>query len=153
MRAAKLALALVVTAFLALPAALTAQEQEEEMPQPERYDTSWYEIVHVDYKPGKADEAFELVREHYIATEEEADLPGPEMELIHTTGQWDATYIWHLDDGPSDLTWKTSPEEIEFMQAFREHAGGDEEAQEIMERYQSYVQDSKVILTRSLRQE
>lgn len=145
MRSLTTALLATVAAFLVLPGPLTAQEEME----PEKHEGPWYEIVHVDFKPGKADDAFNLIREHYWPTEEKAGT-GPVLELVHATGEWDATWIWKLEEGPGEFAWKTSPDNIAFQKALREHAGGEKKAEKIEEKYQSYVQDSKVIITRSL---
>jgi hypothetical protein len=39
------------------------------------------------------------------------------------TGPWDLLLIWTMEEGPSAMTWKTSPQEIETMKAAREMFG------------------------------
>ena len=146
MRFTRLAVLVAVAAFFALPVALEAQEA----PEAERYEgVTWYEVVHLDFKPGKADDAMDVIEEHFIPASEAAGNPGPVMELIHATGGWDLTVIWELEDGPSDYTWEMSPSGVAFMQAMAEREGGMEAAQEVWERYQSYIAKSKSTLTRT----
>jgi len=144
MRSTKIAVLAVAGAFFLLPAPLAAQQQE-----PRKHDGPWYEIVHIDYKPGKADDATDFIREHYAPALEEAGVPGPEMELVHETGDWDLTLIWHMDEGPSLLAWETSEDEMAMQKAFRKLAGGEEKAEKLIERYVSYIQDSESYLVRA----
>lgn len=146
MRSLTTATLATVAAFLLLPGPLAAQEGME----PEKHEGPWYEIVHVDFRPGKADDAFELIREQFWPVEEANDeLSSPILQLVHETGEWDATWIWKLEEGPGEFAWKTSPDQIVYQKAL----GGEKKAGKIFERYDSYVRDSKVILTHSLEEE
>lgn len=142
------AAAAFLLALLLLPTSLMAQEaQQEEEPQPERWDdVTWYEVVHVKFKPGTKEDALELVKENYLPASRQAGTPTPTMVLDHRTGEWDLTVIWRMEGGPQDMTWRRSPQSIAFAGALREIAGGQEAMQELGERYQSYIQDAKSFL-------
>lgn len=146
MRCTKLIPLVAVAAFLAPPPAVEAQEA----PEPERYENvTWYEVVHLDFRAGKADDAMQIIEEHFVPASEAAGNSGPVMELVHATGGWDMTVIWELEDGPSAYTWETSPDGVAFMQAMAEQEGGMEAAQEVWERYSSYLARSESTLTRT----
>lgn len=143
MRSVKMAVLVALAAFLCLPNSLTAQEE----PQAQKHeDVTWYEIVHVDFEPGKTDDALELIKEHYIPAAGEAGNPGPEMVLQHQTGSWDLTLVWKLDRGPSVFEWETTPEGAAFQKALLEMVG-EEKMQEISETYQSYIDRSELTIT------
>lgn len=133
-----------VAAFLLLPGPVAAQE---EMPQAEKHENvTWYEIVHIEFESGSDSEALELIRDHFVPAYREAEVPGPQMAMVHETGEWDLTLVWHLQDGPSAFEWDTSPQEVEVQKAFIQQVG-KEKAQELSEQYESYVSRTKVILT------
>lgn len=133
-----------VAAVLIVPAPLMAQQ---DAPKAEKHENvTFYEIVNVDFKPGMADEALDLIRKHFAPAVREAGTPGPVMQLEHRTGEWDVTFIWHMKRGPSEMEWKRSPESIKWEKKFVEMVGGEEKAREIGEKYESYIQRSNVTI-------
>ena len=109
------------------------------MSQPQRYENvTWNGVSLVDYKPGEKDRALEIISNHFIPAYKEAGVPVPHT-IEFQTGPWDVLVISHIKDGPSMLTWETSPQEVEIQKAMLEMADDQEEMQEIMDEYQSLV--------------
>jgi hypothetical protein len=127
--------------------ATPVQAQEEgEMPQPQRYeDVTWNGVSLIDFKPGKKARAMEIVRNHFIPAYKEAGVPVPQTIELQT-GPWDVLLIGHMKEGPSMLTWETSPQEVKVQEAMLELAGDQEEMQKIVDEYQSLVARSSVHL-------
>ena len=144
MRTLATATSVTVAAFLLLPGPLLAQEETPEGQKRENAD--YYEIVRIDYEPGKRDTALDIIRNHYIPAVQETGYAGPAMTLVHQTGPWDLTLVWELTRGPSAFAWEVTPEGAAFQQQFVEMVG-EEKAQEIAERYQSYIARSTVTLS------
>lgn len=141
--ASAVATVFAVTAFLLLPASLVAQED----PEPEKYDATWYAVVQLDFEQGKTADALDIIKNYFAPAATEAGSPLPVMVLQHQSGEWDLTLIWHMERGPAGMEWKQTPEGIASQKALRELAGGEEEAQEIGEEWQSYISRSNVTIT------
>lgn len=137
-------------AFLIAPSvAPTPVAAQEEVPQPMKYENvAWYEIVQIDFKPGKAGDAMEIIEKYFEPAAEEAGTPTPEMALRHQTGEWDLTVIWHMKRGPAGMEWKTTPEGIAWQKKFVELAGGEERADEIGDEFDSYIARENVTIAR-----
>lgn len=113
---------------------------QEEAPKPEKHENvSWFEIVQIDFEPGKADAAMEIIEEHYVPASQEAGTPDPVMTLRHQTGSWDLTVIWKMKRGPAGMEWKRTPESIAWQKKLVEMVGGQDEAEAIGEKFSSYI--------------
>lgn len=136
-----LALMLAVTA--------TAARAEEHEPAPTKHEgADWYRLVHVDFKPGKTNDALELVREHFAPAGVAAGTPGPVSTFVHEAGPWDVTWVWHLSGGPSDLEWDVSPDNLKWMTALAEQEGGMEKARKRLAEYTELVSSSTSYIVR-----
>jgi len=129
-----LGLVLMGLCFLAMP----AQAQDEE-PEPTRYeDVTWNYAILVDYKPGKKGRAMEIVSNHFIPAYNQAGVPVPRT-IEFQTGPWDVLLVGAMKDGPSQMTWETSPQQIKIRKALVEMMGSEEEVEKISEEYQSLI--------------
>jgi len=121
----------------------------EEAPAPKKHqNVDWYRLVHVDYKPGKTDDALKLIREHFAPAGAAAGTPAPVMSLVHESGPWNATWIWLLSGGPADLEWDVSPNNLKWMAALAEQEGGMEKAQQQLSQYNDLVASSTSYIVR-----
>ena len=126
----------VLAALLALPMFSTTTIAQEAA----RYadDARYLNVVFVAYKPGKAAEAYGIIRDHFMPAGEAAGTPGP--VIVHfQTGQYDAAFHWRLENGTGDLEWRISPNNAAFRRALAEQEGGEEAAQALMDRYNSLI--------------
>jgi hypothetical protein len=106
---------------------------------PVKYENAeYFSMTNVDFKPGKAERAFEIIREHFMKASEAASLPEP-YALHFKTGEWDAAFIWKLESGPADLEWYRSPNDIKWMEALAKQEGSKEAAGKLMEEWNSLI--------------
>lgn len=118
------------------------QVKSQDMPKAHKMEnTSWHEVVLIDFKPGKAGEAMDIIDNHFVKAAEKAGNPGPEMELVMETGNWDMLLVWNMDS-PSEMEWDVSPEGEKFMKALSEQEGSWKKAQELFDKYQSLIDES-----------
>ena len=101
-------------------------------------DARYVRVTFVSYKPGKAGEAYRILREHYAPAGEAAGLEGP-VAIHFQTGPFDAAYHWRLENGMSDLEWVRSPNNVKFRAASAELEGSEEAAQAVMDSYNTTI--------------
>jgi hypothetical protein len=102
------------------PAPADAQDDE---PEPTRYQgVTWNQVLLVDFKSGKEERAMEIIEDRFLPVTKKAGNQIPRTVEMQT-GPWDLLLIWTMEEGPSAMTWKTSPQEIETMKAAREMFG------------------------------
>lgn len=129
-----LALALLGWSAFATPA-----WAQEEAPEAQRYENvDWHEVNLVDFKPGKTERAMEIISDYFQEASKRADTQVPRI-IEMQTGPWDLMLIWTMEEGPSEMTWKISPEGVRYQEAFNEVVGSEEEAEEIVGEYYSLV--------------
>ncbi len=101
-------------------------------------DSRYIRVVFVSYKPGKAGEAYGIIRDHFAPAGEAAGTPGP--VIVHfQSGPYDAAFHWRLDNGMSDLEWRRSPSTAKFRAALAKLEGSEEAAAAVMDRYDSLI--------------
>lgn len=124
----KVVLTLSLTLFLVgLFASLTlAQEdtaQEDNLPEPKRYeDVTWNMVYLYDFKAGKEGRATEILGKHLLPAYKKASVPAPRIVELHT-GPWDVMIVSEMEDGPSEMSWQVSPEQPKIQKAMREMLG------------------------------
>lgn len=129
-------------AVLAIALFSAGQVYGQDMPKAHKMeDVSWYSVVLIDFKPGKTDEAIDIINDHFVKASEKAGTAGPAKELEMQTGEWDLMLVWEMD-GPSEMEWEVSPEGEKFMKALSEQEGSLEKAQQLFEKYQSLIDES-----------
>jgi hypothetical protein len=112
---------LAFTLIFLPPTKLTAPAKAQ--PEPERYeDVTWNHVQLIDYKAGKESRAMEIVGDHLISAYEEAHVPAPRVVELQT-GPWDVMLVRTMKEGPSEMIWKTSPEEVKLLWAHRKMYG------------------------------
>lgn len=134
---------LVAIGFLAVGNVSAQDMKAKKYENPE-----WYQVVYVDYLPGKEDDARKLIDDYFKKASDNAGTPKPVMEFALYSGEYDYMYIWKLDEGLQSLDWEVSPNQVEWGKAFMEMAGGKEKAEQISDEYSGYVNSVKVELAR-----
>lgn len=128
-----------LAATLLITGSAFAQDNEG----PVKYENAvYFTMTIVDFKPGKAERAFEIISDHYMKASEVAGLPGP-YQLHFKTGEWDAGFIWKLENGPADLEWYRSANDVKWMEALSKQEGGGKAAQKLMAEFNSLIARSK----------
>lgn len=110
-----------------------------------RYDknVTWKNVVKINFKPGKRDEALKIISDYYRPATEKANTPAPEVIMELQTGDYDLLVVWHMEGGVNDLTWEKGPNGKKWREALNEIAGGKEKAQEILDQYVNYIDNAE----------
>ncbi|WP_200975280.1 hypothetical protein [Echinicola sp. 20G] len=126
--------------FMMTSFAFQVQAQEEEEMVPKKYENpEWKYVVLIDYKPGKFGAAQKIIKDYFIPADQKAGVPGPELELVLHSGEYDLMVIWAMEEGIEEMNWELSPQSVKWRKAFNEMVGGKEAADKIMDEYRSYV--------------
>lgn len=122
--------------FLAFILAATTIAQEDQQPQKHK-NVTWHNVVMIDYKPGKVWRAKEIIKKFETAGAN-AGTPGPE-KFWFASGKYDLMVIWKFENGPSDLEWSRTENNIKWRKAFVKLMGSEEKANELQKEYQALV--------------
>lgn len=110
-------------------------------PKPQKHENvSWHNVVKVDFKSGQIGRAKEIIK-IYEAAGEEAGTPGPE-KFWFETGQYDLMLIWKMENGPGDMEWSRSPNNINWRKAVIKQLGSEEKLKELQKEYSSLISSS-----------
>lgn len=126
--------ALILLTAMAGPFALA----EEAMPKPERRTGgSYYRLSMFDYKPGRADEAKEIVESYFFEA-------GKAIGWIPTlitplSGRWDQIILLPMGHTTDELEFVRTERGVKWFEALVEVAGGREEADRIYEAYEETI--------------
>ena len=129
-----LGLALLGLCLLATPA-----QAQEEGPEAKRLEgVTWNSVVLIDFKAGKEDQAMEIVSNNFIPASKKSGTQVPHVIDLQT-GAWDMMYVWTMKEGPSEMTWETSPESVKLQKAMMEMAESKKEMEKTWDEYQSFI--------------
>lgn len=119
--------------------------QAQQTSQPEKYENvSWHQIVLVDFKAGKVNEAQKIIDKFEKAGTEEGK---PEMYWLDS-GEYDLMLIWDMENGPSDMEWKRSPSSVKWWNKLVEQEGSEENAMKLQNDYSELVSSSTSYISR-----
>ena len=104
-------------------------------------DARYLSVQYVKYKPGRREEAMQIITDYFGPAAAKAGLAGPMLAIHFQTGEWDAAFLWPLKGGMADLEWYRSPDSVKWFEALAELNGGIEEAGKIIDRYQDTVRE------------
>jgi hypothetical protein len=134
---------LALASVLMLPMSIGAQE----IPTASRITgVEWHTAGFTKFKEGQANAGKEIIYGHFIKADEVAGRRPVPFDFV--TGEWDHVVFFPLKDGPGDLTWATSPDDVKWWEALVEIEGGVEEAQALMTRFGELVARSEMHLVR-----
>lgn len=131
------------TALLFLATVPASAQEDEGGPQNWGDDAKFVSVNFVQFKPGKREEAMEIIAEYFVPATEKAGTPSPMFVVHFQSGKWDAMYVWDLEGGMSDLEWYRSPNNIKWYAALAELNGGEEGAAEIMKRWSKTIDEGE----------
>ncbi len=132
----------ILVSLLLVSAACLAQ-------QPKKIDNPrWKQVVSVKFHEGKMDRAMTIIKDYFEAAAKKANTSTPEMALRMATGKWDLVIIWNMKGGVDDLNWETSAEDVAWMKALGELAGGPDKGKAILEEYLSLIKESNSEIAR-----
>ncbi len=129
---------ITLVAFLFLATSISLAQEEL---KPEKHkDVSWHNVVKIDFKPGKAARAKEIIKV-FEAAGTEAGTPGPER-FWFVSGEYDLMLIWTMKDGPSVMEWRRTENSIKWRKAMIKKLGSEEKYEELREEYSSLISSS-----------
>ena len=124
-------------AALCVPSVAMAQEPKAERAEGAR----WFMVEMVKFLPGKRERAAEIAEGPF--TKASNDIGGGVIDLHFDTGEWDFITVFPMAGGPGDLTWQTSPVDVQFMNAVAKHAGGMDGAKKLFAEWNTLVAKSE----------
>ena len=124
-----------LTSVALLLAGPAIAQEDEGGPQTWGDDARYVTVTYVQFKPGKREEAMEIINEYFKPAGEKAGTAPPMLDVHFQTGIWDAMFIWNLEGGMADLEWYQSEDNVKWFAALAELNGGPEGAEKIMERW------------------
>lgn len=137
LRALSVLALLIALAFSTSPA--VAQEDDN---TPKKYENvDWNNVVLVNFKPGKADRAIEIISQHFMKASEAAGTSMPVLVEMQS-GEWDMMLIWTMKEGPASMEWERSPDNVKWRQAMMEQMEGEEEMADLWDEYTSLIANS-----------
>lgn len=115
--------------------------------EPAKYENvTWHQVVMIDFEQGKTGRAKEIIAQFEKAGEE-AGTSSPELYWL-STGEYDAMAIWKLDNGPADLEWRITPDDVKWWKAFVKQQGSEEAANKLQDEFGGLVERSTSFLSR-----
>lgn len=109
-----------------------------------RPDVEYVRVNYVAYKPDQRNEARRIIEDHFIPASQTAGTPGPTLTLHFQTGEWDAIFIWAMEEGTEELEWtQITPNWVKWKAALDAQVGGEEEGSELLQRYTSTISHRK----------
>ncbi len=132
-----------LTSFVLLLAAPAIAQEDEGGPQTWGDDARYVTVTYVQFKPGKREEAMEIISEYFMPAGEKAGTAPPMLAVHFQTGIWDAMFIWNLEGGMADLEWYQSEDNVKWFAALAELNGGPEGAEKLMERWRQTIRESE----------
>ena len=133
----------VLATMASLAFALPAFGQDDDGgPITQGVDAAYIQATAVKFKPGKRERAMEIIAEYFVPASEKAGLAGPHLVLHMQTGRWDMVIIWNMEGGMADLEWYRSEDDIKWLAALAEIAGGEKKGEALWQEYIGSVADS-----------
>jgi hypothetical protein len=107
--------------------------------QAKKYDNpQWKSIVFIQFKDGKMDRAREIITNYFVKAAEKAGTPQPSLATELVTGEWNMMVVWDMK-GIEEMNWQTSPNDVKWMTAMNEIAGGADKTKAIMDEWSSLI--------------
>jgi hypothetical protein len=135
----KLSIVLSVFTFVLM---VTPFANAQDLPEGTKYENvTWYTTNSVKFKPGKVDEALNIIYDHFVPAGKESGQEVISFDM--RTGEWHHVVYFPMEDGASGLAWKNSPKDIEWWAELTKQLGGEKEAQDLMAQFNELIADSK----------
>ena len=105
-----------------------------------KYDNpKWKSIVFLQFKEGKMDRAREIITNYFVKAAEKAGTPQPSLATELVTGEWNMMIVWDMKEGVDEMNWQTSPDDVKWMTAMSDVAGGADKAKTILDEWSSLI--------------
>ena len=134
-------LSMVLSAF-AFVLMMTHFANAQELPKAAKYENvNWYQVEYFKFKPGKADDALNIIYDHFVPADKAA---GREIINFDTRiGEWHHVAYFPMEDGASGLAWKVAPKDEKWWAALAKQLGGATKALELLAKWGELVAETK----------
>jgi hypothetical protein len=93
------------------------------------------------YKADKSTRAKDIIANYFIKASQKAGTQVPTIiDLV--SGEWDAMFIWEMKEGIEMLNWEVHPDNVKWMNALNDLAGGKDKAKALIDEFDSCVMRS-----------
>lgn len=99
----------------------------------------WKRVDFVKFKSDKYPRAKELIRDYYAKAGQKSGTPGPSLLVDLMTGEWDMMVVWDMKEGIEEMNWEMSPNDVKWIAAMNDVAGGPAKAKAIMDEFSSLI--------------
>jgi hypothetical protein len=124
----------------------TAQEMKAK-----KFDNpQWKTVSFLKFNPGKSDRGREIIRNYFQKAAEKASTPSPTMAVDLFTGEWDMMVVWDMKGGIEEMNWEMSPDNVKWMTAINEIAGGGDKAKAILDEFSSLIDRESTSLGKTM---
>lgn len=144
----KLKVYLSLLAFCCLLSAGVAQAQQE-MTAKKFENPEWKQVMLVKFEPESIERAKEIIRNYFVKADIKAGRQGPSVAVDLVTGEWDMMLVWDMKGGIEDLNWETSPDDVKWMTAMNDIAGGKDKARALLKEWSSTINRSTSYIGRT----
>ncbi len=139
---------ILTVSLIILCSSLNSANAQEQM-QAKKYENPQWKIVElVEFKHDKMDRVREIIKNYFIKAAEKAGSRQRSTILELETGEWDMMLVWDMKEGLEEMNWQTRPDDIKWMNALNEIAGGTDKATAILDEWASLVVHSTKYLCR-----
>jgi hypothetical protein len=126
-------------ALIMLCSLLTSTSAHAQM-QAKKFDNpQWKTIVFVQFKEGKMDRVREIIRNYFAKAADKAGTPQPSLATELATGEWNMMLVWDMKEGLEQMNWETNPNDVKWMTAMNDIAGGADKAKAILDEWSSLI--------------
>jgi hypothetical protein len=142
MKTTILTVAIIMFCDFLVPVGAQAQEGK-------KYDNpQWKTVEMLEFKHDKMDRVREIIKDYFIKAANKAGSRQPAMIMQSATGEWNMIVIWDMKGGLEEMNWETNPDDMKWMTAMTEIAGGADKAKAILDEWSSLVVHSTSYLCR-----
>lgn len=115
-----------------------AVAQETEIPEAQKREPgTYYKLFNLEFKPGKTDDALEILRGKLVPAWRESGVKVQLIEFLLQTK--DVMLLIELKEGPESLGYEVPKQDAEAWAALVSTAGNAASANEIVDRFIGYV--------------
>src|SRR5215471_9447944 len=125
--------------LIVLFSSLTSTSAHAQMDAKKYDNPKWKSIVFIQFKEGKMDRAREIITNYFVKAAEKAATPQPSLATELVTGEWNMMIVWDMKGGLDEMNWQTSPDDVKWMTAMGEVAGGADKAKAILDEWSSLI--------------
>ena len=112
----------------------------QETMQAKKYEhPEWKRVLLIKFKPDKASRGMEIISDYYLKACTKSGTPAPSTLFNVITGDWDLIAAWDMKEGIEEMNWETSPDDIAWLKALNEIAGGETKAKAILDEFSSLI--------------